>query len=437
MGRGEIFPDGEVSIKVHFFMERKPRCPYTGIAYKKGTGYLGILNTDMLVYDTAMSPYERKWQNAEMGYIADPRRGAQSHFQTKRSRSAGQVVTAVNNRQAKRRKVRRKRRIAPKKRRSFYSLRNMARGYYKPRRGRYRRRGGYRKRRVYKRKGKRSFSQRVTRVVMQQLSAPKIWKSEDVVGEIVAPGQCHWWIPYTNGSTVDLSAALVDTGEASLQLGSGWASADHWMKNVSTKATVRNLSEHPCHITVYWCKLKKDVEDNVHAGVKTTALNYLMLGWKDRMNDADEVKDQLAVSGDALVTDMFNMTPYSSTPFLESYKIVKKTTGVFPPGAVMDVSIGWRGLKKVTNFNIDGAREDAIKPFTMFPLIKFYGTLGREIASPHTAVNTLQCHLGCIFFKTINFTYQDPHKPLIATTDNKPAPVSVEGPSDYKMEEDD
>jgi hypothetical protein len=278
---------------------------------------------------------------------------------------------------------------------------------------------------------------RPIRTLSQRDLAVKVWKSEDAVGRTCDTGQTLFWIPYTNASAVDLNAAIVDTGQGAVRLGGSSAQqSDKYIFNYcKADSYLRNVSEHPIHCEVFFCVARQDTEDDTHSGVKTTALNYLMEGWQDRMLDADETAISLAVSNGAVTSNMGNLDPFHSTRFTEHFKIMKVKKRVLAPGHSMDVSVR-KGPFRSTLFKLRQEKEDALGKITMFPLVKFTGSLGHDVLD-EDSVTTMKLTLGCLFKKEINFTYVITHAPLIAVTDNKTSIANLEGPAEMAEVVDD
>lgn len=270
------------------------------------------------------------------------------------------------------------------------------------------------------------------------MTAPKIWKSEGTVGETCEVGQQKYWIPFTNGTSVDLNAAMVDTGQGGNQLqGSSNEESQFFLRTLHTKATIKNVSEHDVYVTVYFCVLREHLEDDVEAGVKAAALAYLLQGWSDRMLDTDETAVGLAVSGDAVESDMFSLTPYNSTIFCEHFRIMYKKSRKLKAAESMRISIGKRNLNwRFSKNKVDQAKEDGLGKMTMFPLVKFHGSLG-HLTTDTDSVAPMSLTLGCQFLKEINFSWIAAHQPLIAVTNTKATSGLYEGPTQFMEMEDD
>lgn len=269
------------------------------------------------------------------------------------------------------------------------------------------------------------------------MTAPKIWKNEGTVGETCLVGQQRYWIPFTNGTSVDLNAALVDSGQGNTSLqGNSNEASTFYLRNLFTKATIKNLSEHDIYVTVYYCVLREHMEDDVEVGVKNTALRYLAEGWSNRMLDTDESLIGLSVDGDAVTSDMFSLTPYQSTIFCEHFRIMYKRSRKLRSADSMKVSVGKRNLNwRFSKNKVDQAKEDGIGRMTMFPLIKFHGSLG-HLATDTDAVAPMSLTLGCQYLKEISFSWIAAHAPLIAVTNSKATSGDYVAPTD-QMEADD
>ena len=336
-----------------------------------------------------------------------------------------------------------RRKASRKKRRRGYKAnwRSKKRSFRKMGRRGYKRRRGFRSRRRRSNKSNSFYSRRFQKAVQHALAketASKIWKSEGAVGEQVSVGICNYWIPYTCGSSVDMQAALEDLGEGNQRLeGTDNDATRFSFQQVATACAMKNLSEHDIHVTVYYCICRNDIESSDHAGLKTTALNYLLEGWKDRMLDADETGvAAIAVSGDSVSTKMFSLNPYESSNFVGNFRIAKVTRRVLGPADTMRIDMKKRKRFQIRKHQILQKNEDGLRNISMFPLVKFHGSQG-HLDGDITSIGTLAVNLGAMFFKKIKFTYVATHIPLIAITNTKAVAGDFEAPSRHMNTDDD
>lgn len=302
--------------------------------------------------------------------------------------------------------------------------------------GRKRRRFSKKRRRTNKRRRYRSFRSRVRRSVVD-MQPDRTWKNEGQIGRTCAVGQTLFWIPWTNGSAVDLNAALLDTGENSRVLGGAdqTDAVKYFARHVKCDSYLRNVSEHAIHLQVFWCVARSHIEDETFAGAKATALGYLAKGWSDRLLDTDETAIGLATANDAVESDMNNITPYESSAFVSHYKIVKRTSRTLQPAQSMSISMK-KGRFTFRKFDVYQTKEDALGGITMFPLVKFCGSLGHLLADTDS-VGSMSLTLGCEYRKEIKFTYTVPHQPAIAVTNAKATSGDYEAPADHMEVADD
>jgi len=274
---------------------------------------------------------------------------------------------------------------------------------------------------------------------MTRLGPSKIWKNEASGGQEAAVGQMVMWIPFTCGSTIDTNAAIADVGENSDALLPGQGIRQSVMvhfKKLRANAFVKNLSEHDVHVQVYWCYARDRFFHNVHSGVKGTALGLLEDGFKERMLDADETTQGLIKSSNALVCWVHELNPYYSTPFMSKFKIYKTRRRTLKPADSMSVSCGKTPKYPIAAHQLVDDHEDALRKITCFPIVKFFGTLGHEKLA-NTTVSTMKCTMGYVVKKTISFTYDNPHYPLIALSNSKPTTGDFEGPAEFMEVDDD
>jgi hypothetical protein len=252
----------------------------------------------------------------------------------------------------------------------------------------------------------------------------------------VEVGQACWYIPATSASVIDLAAAIVDTGEGAVELAptSMTESAKIHFARAVTTMCLKNVSEHAMRLTCYKCVCRSSTEDDSHAGVKATALNYLAEGWQDRMLDADETAVNLTIGSNSVLSDMFSLSPQHSSRFMKAFRIVKTFQKTLEPADSMKLTLK-SGRRTFIKHEIDQAKEDAIGGYTCFYLIKMHGSLG-HLKTDTDNINTLAVTLGAAIYKAITFHYTQPYNPLIAVTNNKANTGDFEGPG-QDMEQDD
>lgn len=239
-------------------------------------------------------------------------------------------------------------------------------------------------------------------------------------------GKYTYWQLCEIGTPAELTAAMIDEGEANAPLVSTntsrkcdilWARMDIFLVNGSA---------HPVYCQMYICEARRDLRYDAHTDLFDAVNEMLRTGWYTRMDSADE---DVAFTDRVLNTSHSSLTPYMSNQFCTAFKIVRVISGTLIPGAQNHVVVRLRkknNYRSATYGTTHATGIMTIGRYTRIVLCRFTTSLGHD-STTLGQVAQLAAVLSARVKKKYRFSYNSNNLPLLGIVNSENATFGAGG----------
>lgn len=252
-----------------------------------------------------------------------------------------------------------------------------------------------RRRTKSKRPFKRSFKRRPQRLskvaINKAINGVQRYIKEDRSQVLNSAQNGIEWGALSGGNCYpSLSAILSDSGQAGALGSTSDKNVDYYIHSQTRDFHFRNVSNHPAYFTVYEVMFKHD--HNIDSATNTlTSCSDFLLGKLHNGWDIDAAAADFDVAGTGAIAQYTAgattlnsenklLGPYQSRPFMQSFKILRKSQLKMKPGDDY-----WYRMRipnityKASDWEVHGdlERKEAKRYFTRHLLYKLHGCLGK------------------------------------------------------------
>jgi len=293
--------------------------------------------------------------------------------------------------------------------------------------------------------------------IMKLLSPHREWLKDTRGQELASPQDMVYFKVISVGGCISCyKGVLDDEGAAAETLGDTTSKQlQYRFTNYELRTHFRNVSNHDCFLEVYACVARvnsfRDSADNSVTDTDDRAMHKLVDGWDyktadTRVNNAGTGTEVVYTAGGKDCTTYSSLlTPFQSKAFTQSYKIENVWSVKMKPGDDLFVkqncpAFTYDSLKHDSGFNdASQTQQEDVGKVTKFLLVKLRGCLGKGNADD-TKTGYLSTDIAWESLVKIKLRKMNRDNDLMAlesTTRDNLLGVTLEGPTDYDMKDED